>query len=264
MWVNAPSGLFKVGPADLAIVANLVQLRHGSEVTGGIGVGEGSVWDIASTGGIAYTRPPSLYRINPATNSWTPLPPEDLTSVAPGAGSVWVAKAASGVVLVLDPRTGRTRDRFPIESSTKSANPLAVGPTGAWVVDSAGGNLYRIDPRTGRASHIPVPGITGVAEGLGAVWVTVSSSGTLIEENPETGSQVAISVGRPYSGGCATGGVAVGGGSVWVADTGDGTVVEVDPRAQRVVRTIRVGGRPYGIVADESGVWVTDRCTDSP
>ena len=63
--------------------------------------------------------------------------------------------------------------------------------------------------------------------------------------------QAAIRVGK------APGAVAVEGSSVWVANSGGGTVSRIDPATNRVIATIKVGGRPTHLTAQSGALWVT-------
>ena len=53
----------------------------------------------------------------------------------------------------------------------------------------------------------------------------------------------------------AGGGPVIAAGSVWL--TGDASVIRLDMATDEVLATIDVGGRPHGLVADGSDVWVT-------
>jgi len=48
-----------------------------------------------------------------------------------------------------------------------------------------------------------------------------------------------------------------GQGAVWVANAADGTVSRIDPVTGKVVKTIKVGGRPVGVATGDGYVWVT-------
>jgi YVTN family beta-propeller protein len=63
--------------------------------------------------------------------------------------------------------------------------------------------------------------------------------------------QAAIRVGE------APGAVAVEGSSVWVANSGDSTVSRIDPATNKVIATIKVGGRPTHLTAQSGALWVT-------
>jgi YVTN family beta-propeller protein len=51
--------------------------------------------------------------------------------------------------------------------------------------------------------------------------------------------------------------VAVGAGAVWVANRDSHTVSRIDPTDNRVVETIKLGGRPEGLAVGDGKVWVS-------
>jgi streptogramin lyase len=129
----------------------------------------------------------------------------------------------------------------------------SVAAAGAmWVASDAAGTLARIDPRTNRVTaRIRVGrGACAVAAGAGAVWVTNYRTGSLLRVDPTTRNVRRTLVGRgPFD-------VLVADGSVWTTGFANGTLVEVDPRTARVVRRIKLGGFPNGLLDAAGAIWV--------
>ncbi len=94
--------------------------------------------------------------------------------------------------------------------------------------------------------------------GAGGLWVSSASTGAnvvRIDLAPPRGDRAPIR-GRPRPGR----GSPSRGGYVWVANSRSGTVSKLDPSIARwSVDPIEVGGRPGGIDAGTSAVWVADR-----
>lgn len=51
--------------------------------------------------------------------------------------------------------------------------------------------------------------------------------------------------------------IALGVGAVWATNYDEGTLVKIDPRTAQVVKSIRIGGHPSGVVVGRDRVWVT-------
>ena len=170
-----------------------------------VAAGADAVWIAAEAG--------SLERLDPGGNAITASVDTDNspTSVAVGAGAVWVGDARGNNVVRIDPVTKQV-----IESITvgDGADALAVGAGAVWVADRLAGAVVRIDPATNSlTTTIPVGrSPTGIAVGFGSVWVANSRDGTVSRIDPVRGRVVkTIEVGgSPQA-------LAVGNGRVWVS-----------------------------------------------
>jgi streptogramin lyase len=91
----------------------------------------------------------------------------------------------------------------------------------------------------------------GATAAYGAVWVANDGSGTLARIDPKTNRVTRRVKLRPglFS---ATHGF----GALWTVNYKTGTLARVDPRSGRV-RSVRVGGVPFDVVAAFGRVWVT-------
>jgi streptogramin lyase len=196
--------------------------------------------------------------------------PTNITEVAVGAGSVWVASASedSDLVLRVDPDTERVVDRIPLGSPLTS---LAFGHGSVWVTSSGRDTLSRVDPRTGEVdAEIEVGrGATDVAAdgGSGAVWVASGSFSRedsehkLSRVDPETDRVVAeipIAAHARYGG---AQGVAVGEGAVW-AQSVNGRLFKVDPATDEVVADLSLGEYSSDLAVYGGAVWATAQVSE--
>lgn len=168
-------------------------------------------------------------------------------AVAAGGGSVWVTSMAGGVLTRVNPQTGKKVGK-PVEIDDAPYQVLYAFDK-VWVAAFQNDKLYRVNPSTGK-----VIGQTkvdnrpfGMAAGFGSLWVTSIRGETIRRVNPQTGEpdgpRIALS-GTPYK-------VTTGFGSVWVTDLRDGLVDRIDPKTNKVVQTIRVGGRTCDAAAEQ-------------
>ena len=173
------------------------------------------------------------------------------TSVARGAGALWVTSSADDSVSRIDPATRSVRQTIPVGSGP---NGIAVCAGAVWVANNLDGTVSRIDPATNtEVDKIAVGnGPTAVACGAGSVWVTNSSDRTVSRIDPERDRVVRTietdAVGR---------GIAVGAGSIWVTDESSRRVMRIDPETESV-ETIPVGNGPTGIAFGQRAVWVAN------
>ena len=130
------------------------------------------------------------------------------SSVAIGAGAVWITDSDANSVTRIDP-TGLLT---PIAVG-HGPTAIAAGAGAIWVVDSLDNTVVRIDPDT-RAVTTTIPvgqAPAGIAVGAGSVWVANSGDGTVTRIDPTGGKKPAtIQVGgSPQA-------IAVADGRVWV------------------------------------------------
>jgi YVTN family beta-propeller protein len=173
------------------------------------------------------------------------------TSVAFGAGAVWVTSASANTVSRIDPETRTVRQTIPVGNSPSG---IAVGGGGVWVANHGDGTVSWINPQSNTVvQQIRVGnGPTAVAFGYGSVWVTNSDDRTVSRIDAGTGDVVRIRTGAVGRG------IAVGAGSVWVTDESTRTVVRVDPATNRVTGKATVGSGPAGIVYGDGALWVAN------
>jgi YVTN family beta-propeller protein len=256
------SGSLWVGNVDEESVTrvDLDPVRTGKTISigerpSGLAAGDGAVWVATASRSSPYATARRIdVRFDTAGRPIrvASLPRETRTSVALGAGALWVAPSL-GRLTRLHPATGRRTG--PSIDAGPTPTALATGAGAVWVGDWPGGVVSRIDPRTGIAEPIPVAGNpTDIALSSGAAWVTLALDDEVARIDPERGSvRSTTPVGRRPAG------IAVGAGAVWVANSGDGTVSRLDPESGRVTDTITVGASPQDVVVADGRVWVSVR-----
>jgi YVTN family beta-propeller protein len=248
-----------------------------------IAAGLGEVW-------VVNLNEQTLSRVDPKTRTATRIGSlVNPTSVAVGAGSVWVATSDYKLSRI-DPET---RGVAATESLPRQRNPLedlggpsrvATADGDVWTANP--GMLARIRPRreeiklsgccgavaVGRGSvwvanvhgvvHVDASGTatpirlafvpSSLAFGAGAVWATDANGGAVWRIDPDTDrARDSVQVSHPIA-------VAADRKEVWVAST-DGTVVRIDPNSSppTVAGVIHVGGTPAGLTVGEGRVWVS-------
>jgi streptogramin lyase len=253
--------LAHLDPETGALVGTVpVQVEPGTRE---VAVGDGTVWVV---GGAALTLGPRTFvtRVDPARDevlSRIELPGIEGKGVAVGEGAVW-ALGDRGRVTKVDPATGRAERTIVVGARTSA---IAAAEGAVWVLAEVGLDLtlVRIDPATMEVvDQLALPGSglegSGVAVGEGAVWVLdVSSSSVRRVDILGNG----LDLGVLYPTGSDPADITVAFGSVWVVNEGDGTVSRINPAryfAGKTPETIKVGGRPTGIAADEENgtIWV--------
>ncbi len=237
MWVQTAGGPIRF---DLAIGERTAQI----EVPGGtadqqvqfisdVGIGDDAVWTLAQGS------PPSLVRIDPATNAVETVAPltDSPRSVAFGEGSVWVTHAEPGAFAVTrhDPSDGHELARIPLGFEP---GLIRVGAAGVWVngqaafdgaaqgawtiahIDPAANRLQREIAVTGPETHRFPFEFTDLALTETAAWTTTPSGLVRIDAAADA---VTVRYDGPF-----TGGVVADQQHVWVGDRTAGTVSRID------------------------------------
>lgn len=133
-------------------------------------VGAGSVWIRTDTG---------LVRLNEKTDAaqggisipWSAYTTEEESGVAFGAGSLWAASAAGGVVWRIDPLSMQQTASI----IAGSPHGVAYGAGSVWIADSASNRILRVDPASNRITAIIPTGTTPnqLLYADGRVWASV-------------------------------------------------------------------------------------------
>lgn len=219
---------------------------------GAMTISAGSLW-------VADCTERTLNRIDIKTAKRTAVIPTGLASadgemnVVSGAGSIWVASDAKGVVARVDPASNTVIALVPV---TPGSCYLAFGFDALWVVSAAGASLQKVDPATNTAVWTTKlgrqPGF--LATGEGGVWVQEQADGTVARIDPAKGDitgRVKVDATLKY------GDIDTGGGKVWLRTTAGQTFVVIDPVALAVVARV---GQPAGSGAlrfTPAGVWTS-------
>jgi YVTN family beta-propeller protein len=263
-WVaNRGDGTIAVVDSDELTVARQVPVARDT----GLAFGYGTVWV-----GTSPTRPRGirLLRLDPISSNLEQVgsarpPPRgfvftgyDLTPVATGLGSAWVASGTT--LLGYSPESGRLVARRTLDVTILD---VAAGAGSVWIAGgvpgapdaspSVVGQVAQFNPTAGVIVRtIDVAGGPSVAVGEGAVWIATVQDNRVTVVDPTEGTvRATIEVGEfPTD-------VAVGAGSVWVANRISKTVSRIDPESLEVVETIPIGGFPEGLAVAGGRVWVT-------
>jgi peptide/nickel transport system substrate-binding protein len=179
-----------------------------------------------------------------------PGPP---SSVAVGAGSIWVADSSGQTVLRVDPSNGVVVDRIRIGGEPGS---IASGGGAIWVASTLGGTIKRIDAATDTVTQTVGLGGANAAAivfGRGGLWVADATDHALVEIDRDTGSAR-----RTLTLDLSPSAVAIGRRSIWVAGYDAARVEEIDLSSGQAVATVQVGQGPSALVVSENAVWVTN------
>jgi hypothetical protein len=143
-------------------------------------------------------------------------------------------------------------------ADTAQVDAIAVTRRSVWI--AAGGLVVRVDPVTRRTVAVPdieaaEPPVVQLTAGAGAVWAATTAGRQLLRIDART-ARVVVSLPVPAQA------VAAAASGVWAVCCGAGArrgrLTRVDPASGRVVKVIRLPGRPYALGIGPSGVWVRD------
>ena len=98
-----------------------------------------------------------------------------LSSIAVGAGAVWVTDPQSGLLWRIDPGPVPVERTIPL---APGASDVAYGIGAVWVANGFNGTVSRVDPRTNQVTQtIPIGNTPGrLIAGDGGVWVAVAGT----------------------------------------------------------------------------------------
>ena len=171
VWViNADGSVSRIDPASNRIV----QMVRGLSVSA-IASGVEGTWAIENTdaGSIAQLTPD---RDRVARR--IPLPAAQaaaLSSIAVGAGAVWVTDPQTGLLWRIDPGPVPSERTIAL---APGASDVTYGAGAVWVANGSSGTVSRVDPRTNQVTDTIAVGNTpgSVKVGGGGVWVTVAGT----------------------------------------------------------------------------------------
>jgi virginiamycin B lyase len=209
---------------------------------------------------VASTKPYSVQRIDPATNTVVAkvrLSGEACSGLAFGFGSVWVPVCGKKPLLArVDALTNRITAMLPIAPAGPEGGITASSDSVWMVTDKEGTTLSRINPATNTVRQkisIPAGSYNPLSSG-NMVWITGFARNVLIAVEASSGKVLAaIPVGsKPRF-------LTSGGGSVWTLNQGDGSVTRIDANNRKVTATIAVGipGRGGDLGYGADSVWAT-------
>jgi branched-chain amino acid transport system substrate-binding protein len=172
VWViNADGSVSRIAPAS----DQIVQTVRGLSVSA-IATGVEGTWAIENTdvGSIAQLTP---HRDRAARHILVSSPQQaaPLSSIAVGAGAVWVTDPQTGLLWRIDPGPVPAEQTIAL---APGASDVAYGAGAVWVANGASGTVSRVDPRTDRVTDTIAVGNTPgrLMVGDGSVWVTVAGT----------------------------------------------------------------------------------------
>jgi streptogramin lyase len=221
---RTPTGLAVGGGAVWVANGSLGSLSHvdpgyatasrtlrvaGPSASGGVALGDGSVWAAFGDSTLARVDPDSEQLLGKVLTRSIP------SGIVYAAGGVWLANSNDGTVSRFDPATF-TRGAEARVQVGKQPVAIAFGEGALWTANGGDSTVTRIDPASHATATVRLPGRpAAIAAGEGAVWVA-GPRGAVWRIDPATRRVVkTIRLGNAVSGA----GIAVGGGSVWVSVT---------------------------------------------
>jgi DNA-binding SARP family transcriptional activator len=182
------------------------------------------------------------------------------TSVAAGAGGVWVTDGSAQLVRV-DPAT---RAVEPIQTD-RGLDGVTVTEGAVWAISSRAPAVLRIDPagrtvtdridlaRSGEESPFPI----GIAASENTLWVLNGNTATVTAIDPRTRAILAI---VPIGVDRVPNEIAASGRTAWVANE-DGTLSRIEEGA-RAAGSVTVGESLRQLAPDGARVWVATTALD--
>jgi len=208
---------------------------------------------------------PSSPSTTPGLAAATSVPPslEDTiavdaapTAMATGSRRLWIASA--GDIVAIDPASGTTTARVAVPGvvamtldtniATTSADPPRLAACSAE-------QTIEIGTQSGAISASYPYGCTGMAIGAGALWIV--NDDKLVKLGPQGDLIGTVDVDHGL-------GVAATNEAIWVIEgaSAQAQLREIDPYVGTTVTTYALEGRPEAVVADDAGVWVSERSDD--
>ena len=174
-------------------------------------------------------------------------------NVVAGAGSVWLASAASGVISRIDPALGRVSARI---IAARGSNYLAFGHGALWAVSGSMNLIQKIDPATNRViGHTRLgrqPGF--LVAGEGAVWVQEQADGTVARVDP---ARVSVSGRIKVDSSLNYGDIDTGGGKIWLRTTARQSLVVIDAATLAIRARLGAVTGSGAVRYTPSGIWTS-------
>ncbi|MDB5726330.1 MAG: hypothetical protein JWQ16_3084 [Novosphingobium sp.] len=179
--------------------------------------------------------------------------PNGELSVVEGAGSIWVASDAKGVIARVDPVTNRVTASISVDPDTFY---LAFAFGSLWAVSDSHQSIQRIDPATNAVVKRTALGLQSsfLAAGDDAIWVVEQGDGSVARIDAITGEvsgRVKIGDSLKFSD------IDTGGGKVWVRTKFGQTFVVVDPKSLAILARVGTERGSGGLRYTPTGLWTT-------
>jgi YVTN family beta-propeller protein len=174
------------------------------------------------------------------------------TTIAAGAGAVWVTDEDRDVVARVDKKTLTIRQTITVGHGPSA---LAVEPHGVWVANRQDGTVSVISPQNNKeVKTIPVGrDVDGICIGSGSVWVASPLDYAVVRIDPDSLRKTAtVRLDTPPAQ------LACGNGVVWASSPSSGLVTEISAKTAAQANTIQVGRGASAIALGADAVWVTN------
>ena len=171
VWViNADGSVSRIAPASDQIVQTVRGLSVSAVASGAEGTWAIENTDIGKIAQLTPDRDRAVRHILVSAPQATPL-----SSIAVGAGAVWVTDPQSGLLWRIDPGPVQAERTIAL---APGASDVAYGAGAVWVANGASGTVSRVDPRTDQVTDTIAVGNTPgrLMVGDGSVWVTVAGT----------------------------------------------------------------------------------------
>lgn len=178
------------------------------------------------------------------------------TAIATGAKRLWIASPTA--IVALDPGTDAITAHVPAAGTIAMTLDTNIATSSADPPRLAACSLHQtveIGTVSGAISATYPWGCTGIAAGAGALWIARDVQ--LVELGPQ-GDLVST---VDHDDGL---GVAATNDAIWVIEGGSGhpQLREMQPGFHTTIATFPLDARPDGVIADDAGVWVSERSDD--
>ena len=172
VWViDADGSVSRIDPTSNRVVQTVRDLNASAVASGPVGT-----WAIqnTATGQVAQLAAGSQRVVRHVKLGAVQLL-TSLSSIAVGAGAVWITDPQSGLLWRIDPGPVPVQRTIAL---APGASDVAYGAGAIWVTNGLTGTLSRIDPRTNRVTEtIPIGNTPGrVIAGNAAVWIAVAGT----------------------------------------------------------------------------------------
>ena len=180
--------------------------------------------------------------------------PKGETAVVFGAGSIWAASDAKGVIARVDPATNSVIASIAVDPDTYY---LAYAFGALWAVSDSHQSIQKIDPATNTVvKRTPLGQQSSfMAVSDKAVWVIEQGDGTVARIDSKSGEVTGrVKVGDALK----FADIDAGGGKVWVRTRVDQVFVVIDPKSATIKARVGASMRGGGLRWSPEGLWTSE------
>jgi YVTN family beta-propeller protein len=217
----------------------------------------------------------AIVRIYPASGETLSTVPfgQDLSGIAFGSGSVWVASLGSGVLARIDPESARLEETISVAGARRGPSGIAVSGSLVWIVNGGDDKirLYRADERefstveprlaAGAGCACPDQELPAVA-GSEWLWTVGRAQDTLARFAAEDSTANTT----PLRAGSDPTDLAIDANVIWaVTSVSAPMLFKIDPTTNRVIGRMKLPATaiPSGVAVGVGAVWVANLLDDT-